>query len=185
MTPHHTAAPVRTACATGDSVAPQGPVRLGVDLGTGNIVLAAVDGTDAPIAGASVHSTVVRDGVVVDWLGAVKAVRGLKEVVEARLGVRFDEAAVAVPPGIDAGTTKVFTNVLEACGLEVRRGRRRARRRGHGARRADGAVIDVGHGTTGVSVLRDGVVASIDEATGGHHMTSGDRRRARDGLRVG
>ena len=36
----------------------------------------------------------------------------------------------------------------------------------------DGAVIDIGHGTTGVSVMNGGeVVASIDEATGGHHMT--------------
>ena len=158
--------------STGDSVAPQGPVRLGVDLGTGNIVLAAVDGTDAPIAGASVHSTVVRDGVVVDWLGAVKAVRGLKEVVEARLGVRFDSAAVAVPPGIDAGTSKVFNNVVEASGLEVLEVVDEPVAAATALGVQTGAVIDVGHGTTGVSILRDGVVqASIDEATGGPHMT--------------
>ncbi len=35
----------------------------------------------------------------------------------------------------------------------------------------DGAVIDIGHGTTGVSVLRGGqVVCSVDEPTGGHHI---------------
>ena len=36
----------------------------------------------------------------------------------------------------------------------------------------DGTVIDIGHGTTGVSLLRGGQVEfSVDEATGGHHMT--------------
>ena len=36
----------------------------------------------------------------------------------------------------------------------------------------DGTIIDIGHGTTGVSRLRDGVVDfSTDEPTGGHHMT--------------
>ena len=35
-----------------------------------------------------------------------------------------------------------------------------------------GVVVDVGHGTTGVSVLANGdVLSSVDEATGGHHMT--------------
>ncbi|MBP0650505.1 pilus assembly protein PilM, partial [Mycobacterium tuberculosis] len=36
----------------------------------------------------------------------------------------------------------------------------------------DGAVVDVGGGTTGISVLRNGeVVFTDDEATGGTHMT--------------
>ena len=43
----------------------------------------------------------------------------LRDDLAGRLGVAFREAAVAVPPGIDAGTAKVFTNVLEACGLEA------------------------------------------------------------------
>ena len=157
---------------TGKPGTPAGQSRLGVDLGTGNIVLAAVDGSDAPIAGASVHSTVVRDGVVVDWLGAVKAVRTLKGVVEAQLGVPFTSAAVAVPPGIDAGTSKVFNNVLEASGLEVLEVVDEPVAAATALGVTTGAVIDVGHGTTGVSVLRDGVVeTSVDEATGGHHMS--------------
>lgn len=157
---------------TGQPGAPNGPTRLGVDLGTGNIVLAAVDGSDSPVAGASVASTVVRDGVVVDWAGAVRAVRGLRGELEHQLGTRFGEAAVAVPPGIDAGTSRVFNNVLEACGLEVAEvvDEPVAAATALGIR--TGAVIDVGHGTTGVSVLRDGAVElSVDEATGGHHMS--------------
>ena len=35
----------------------------------------------------------------------------------------------------------------------------------------DGAVIDVGGGTTGISILKDGrVVYTVDEPTGGTHM---------------
>lgn len=157
---------------TGEPDTPSGPMRVGVDLGTGNIVLAVVDGSDAPVAGASAASTVVRDGVVVDWMGAVKAVRRLRETLELQLGTSFDAAAVAVPPGIDAGTCKVFTNVLEAAGLEVAEvvDEPVAAATALGIR--TGAVIDVGHGTTGVSVLREGTVElSVDEPTGGHHMS--------------
>lgn len=157
---------------TGTPGTPAGPSRLGVDLGTGNIVLAVVDGSDAPLAGASLSSTVVRDGVVIDWLGAVKAVRSLKEKLEGELRLGFAEAAVSVPPGIDAGTAKIFTNVLEAAGLEAAEvvDEPVAAATALGVR--SGAVIDVGHGTTGVSVLSDGAVTlSVDEATGGHHMS--------------
>ncbi len=45
---------------TGKPSTPSGPTRVGVDLGTGNIVLAAVDGDNSPLAGASISSTVVR-----------------------------------------------------------------------------------------------------------------------------
>ena len=95
---------------TGKPGTPSGPTRVGVDLGTGNIVLAAVDGDNSPLAGASISSTVVRDGIVVDWLGAVKAVKALRADLESQLSIRITEAAVAVPPGIDAGTEKIFTN---------------------------------------------------------------------------
>lgn len=157
---------------TGATVAPEGPCRLGVDLGTGNIVLAVVDGTNRPVAGAWVRSSVVRDGVVVDWLGAVHAVTGLKNELSERLGVTFGEAAVAIPPGIDEGTTKVFTNVLEACGLEAAEVVDEPVAAATALGVTEGVVIDVGHGTTGVSILRDGrVVSSTDQATGGHHMT--------------
>ena len=37
---------------------------------------------------------------------------------------------------------------------------------------SDGAVVDVGGGTTGISILKDGkVIYTDDEATGGSHMT--------------
>jgi len=156
---------------TGAVEEPRGELRLGIDLGTANIVVSVVDGGNRPVAGAWVHSTVVRDGVVVDWAGATTAVRRLKEDVERRLGHRFTRASVSIPPGISEGDIKVFRNVATAAGLEtdevVDEPVAAARTLGI----TDGCVIDIGHGTTGVSILADGrVLKSIDEATGGHHM---------------
>lgn len=161
-----------TLVRTGKTGRGEGPYRLGVDLGTGNIVLSVVDGDDTPVAGAWLRSEVVRDGIVVDWVGAVRAVGQLRDDLASRLGVEFGEAAVAVPPGIDQATVKIFTNVLEACSLEAVEVVDEPVAAATALGVTDGVVIDVGHGTTGVSVLRGGKVASsVDEATGGHHMT--------------
>lgn len=149
-----------------------GQLRLGIDLGTANIVVSVVDSTNAPIAGGWVHSGVVRDGIVVDWAGATHAVRTLTEDLENRLGYHFGAASLSIPPGISAGDIKVFENVAGSAGLDVDEivDEPVAAARALGIR--DGCVIDIGHGTTGVSVLNDGqVITSIDEATGGHHMT--------------
>lgn len=149
-----------------------GDLRLGLDLGTANIVLSVVDERGKPVAGAWRHSGVVRDGVVVDWVAAVRAVKDLRATLESRLHHRFTAASVAIPPGIDGGTAKVFKNVVEAAGLELAEmvDEPVAAARVLGV--TDGAVIDIGHGTTGVSVLEAGkIVVSDDEATGGHHMT--------------
>lgn len=149
-----------------------GDLTIGVDLGTANIVLAVVDHQGNPVAGAHQHSTVVKDGIVVDWLGAVRAVQHLKADLEQRIGTRFTSANVAIPPGVIEGTVKVFENVVEAADLSVHAivDEPVAAAALLGVER--GCVIDIGHGTTGVSVLEDKkVVLSIDQATGGHHVT--------------
>lgn len=157
---------------TGKVDAGEGELRLGVDLGTANIVLAVVDGANQPVAGGWRHTSVVRDGIVVDWLGAVQAVQAIRGELEAATRTQFKKAAVSVPPGMNAGTVKVFTNVLEACSLDPEEVVDEPVAAATALGLTDGAVIDIGHGTTGVSVLRDGrVVFSTDQATGGHHMT--------------
>ena len=65
---------------TGGCNAWEGTLRTGVDLGTANIVLAVVDEQNRPVAGASYPSTVVRDGIVVDYMGAVRAVTSERTV---------------------------------------------------------------------------------------------------------
>jgi len=149
-----------------------GPLKVGVDLGTANLVLSVVDAKNNPVAGATWRSTVVRDGIVVDYIGAVNAVRKMKAEVEERLGEPLRYAAAAIPPGIHSGSTKAIGNVVEAADLElveiIDEPTAAARLLGV----TDGAVVDVGGGTTGISVLKNGeVIASFDEATGGTHMT--------------
>ncbi|PWC32871.1 ethanolamine utilization protein EutJ [Azospirillum sp. TSO35-2] len=159
------------ACLPADRRAP-GPLRTGVDLGTANIVLSVVDGAGRPVAGASFPSTVVRDGIVVDYVGAVSVVRRLKAELEERLGCDLVQGATAIPPGILPGNAKAIANVVEAAGFEVAdvSDEPTAAARVLGLR--DGAVVDVGGGTTGISILKDGqVVFTDDEATGGTHMT--------------
>ena len=80
----------------------EGTLRTGVDLGTANIVLAVVDEQNRPVAGASYPSTVVRDGIVVDYMGAVRAVTHLKGQLEERLGVMLDAGACAVDIGAES-----------------------------------------------------------------------------------
>ena len=76
----------------------EGTLRTGIDLGTANIVLAVVDEKDRPVAGATFPSTVVRDGIVVDYIGAVRAVTELKAQLERLLGTTLDAGACAIPP---------------------------------------------------------------------------------------
>ncbi|MBL3586296.1 ethanolamine utilization protein EutJ [Rhodovulum sulfidophilum] len=149
-----------------------GPLKIGVDLGTANLVLAVLDAANRPVAGTTYRSTVVRDGIVVDYIGAVRAVREMKAALEERLGEPLIRAAAAIPPGIHSGSTKAIGNVVEAADFELAEivDEPAAAARFLGI--DDGAVVDVGGGTTGISVLKGGeVLASFDEATGGTHMT--------------
>lgn len=157
---------------TGAVAEAEGDLRLGIDLGTANIVVSVIDERCEPIAGGWVHSSVVRDGVVVDWLGATSAVRHLLSDVEQRVRHRFTRASVSIPPRISEGDAKIFRNVAQAAGLDVDEVVDEPVAAARTLGIADGCVIDIGHGTTGVSILSDGqVTLSVDEATGGHHMT--------------
>ena len=131
----------------------EGDLRLGVDLGTANIVVSVVDSNNTPIAGASYPSTVVRDGIVVDFMGASRAVRNMKAKLEDLMGVEFYEAATAIPPGIISGNVKVISNVVESVGLDVVNVIDEPTAAASVLGITDGAVVDVGGGTTGISSL--------------------------------
>ena len=149
-----------------------GALRTGVDLGTANIVLAVVDGEDRPVAGATYPSTVVRDGVVVDYMGAVRAVTRLKAQLEDQLGVGLEAAGCAIPPGVVSGSVKAIGNVVEAAGFRLTTTVDEPTAAASVLGITDGAVVDVGGGTTGISILRDGKVVFVDdEPTGGTNMT--------------
>lgn len=150
----------------------EGPLRVGVDLGTANIVLAVVDQNGRPVAGESYPSSVVRDGIVFDYVGAVTVVRRLKETLEGRLGVPLVYAAAAIPPGVTAGSVRAIGNVVEAAGLTLTGIVDEPTAAARVLEIQSGAVVDVGGGTTGISIIKDGrVIISADEPTGGTHMT--------------
>lgn len=150
----------------------EGSLRTGVDLGTANIVLAVVDEGNRPVAGATYRSTVVRDGIVVDYMGAIRAVSRLKNQLEELLGTTLEAGACAIPPGIMPGNVKAIGNVVESAGFRLTNVVDEPTAAAAVLGIKNGAVVDVGGGTTGISILKDGkVIFTGDEPTGGIHMT--------------
>ena len=150
----------------------KGPLFAGVDLGTANTVLAVVDSDGHPVAGATARSKGVRDGIVVDYIGTVQAVSRMKAALEEKLGAELSVAATAIPPGIIEGNVKCIVNVVEGAGFEVKSVADEPSAAAELLGIQEGAVVDVGGGTTGISILKDGkVVFTADEPTGGTHMS--------------
>ena len=56
-------------------------VHVGVDLGTAYTVLVVLDENHQPIAGTYQFAQIVRDGLVVDFVGAVDLLRRMKSQV--------------------------------------------------------------------------------------------------------
>lgn len=149
-----------------------GNIKVGVDLGTANIVLSVVTEDNQPLAGAIYPASVVKDGIVVDFLQAVDIVKKLKQQVEKTLDKPLINAATAVPPRSIEGNIKVMTNVLESAFFNVSAVLEETNAAANVLGITDGAVVDVGGGTTGISILKNGeVIYTADEATGGTHMS--------------
>lgn len=144
----------------------------GVDLGTAYIVLAVVDEEGTPVAGAKRFAQVVRDGLVVDYMGAIGIVRELKESLESQLGVKLDTAGTAYPPGTVRGDQQAIKYVAEAVGFEVEVMVDEPTAANEVLGIVNGAVVDVGGGTTGIAILKNGNVTYVaDEPTGGTHLS--------------
>src|SRR5512147_1114444 len=73
-------------------------VHVGVDLGTAYTVLVVLDENHQPIAGTYQFAEIVRDGLVVDFIGAVDLLRKMKFQVEEGLGFALTSAASGYPP---------------------------------------------------------------------------------------
>jgi ethanolamine utilization protein EutJ len=144
---------------------------VGVDLGTSKIVLLVLDANGQPVAGRLQPANVVRDGLVVDYIGAVDRLRDMKAEVEAQLGVSLTRAASGYPPGVPAPEVQAVAHVLGGAGFECSRLVDEPTAANLVLGLHDGVLVDVGGGTTGLAVLRHGqVVYTADEATGGTHF---------------
>lgn len=144
----------------------------GVDLGTAYIVLAVLDENYQPVAGAYRFANVVKDGMVVDYIGAIRIVRELKDELEQKLGAELIYAAAALPPGtftLDSGAIK---HVVQGAGFEITALLDEPTAANAVLKMRDGAIVDIGGGTTGIAVVKDGEVIYVaDEATGGTHFS--------------
>ena len=144
----------------------------GVDLGTACVVLTVLNEHKRPVAGAYRYADVVRDGMVVDYIGAIKIVRELKEEIETKLGCELVYAAAAKPAGTDMLDAGAVKNVVQEAGFTLTAMLDESSAANHVLKIQNGAVVDIGGGTTGISVLKDGKVAYIaDEPTGGTHFS--------------
>ncbi|NBI06145.1 ethanolamine utilization protein EutJ [Senegalia massiliensis] len=145
---------------------------VGVDLGTAYIVIVVLDKDKNPVACEMEFAQVIRDGLVVDYIGAMNIVRKLKKNIEEKIGTELTKAAIAVPPGTGEKDSKTHRYVVEGAGLEVVNILDEPTAANEVLHITDGAIVDIGGGTTGLSIIEDkNVVYVADEATGGTHLT--------------
>lgn len=144
----------------------------GVDLGTAYIVLAVLDENRRPVAGAYRFASVVKDGMIVDYMGAVQIVKELKEELEEKLDAELIYAAAAIPPGthdLDSGTIQ---HVVQGAGFEITNVVDEPTAANEVLKITDGAIVDIGGGTTGIAIVKDSkVIFTADEPTGGTHFS--------------
>lgn len=153
-------------------VSPAEPLYVGVDLGTAYIVVVVVNAKREPVACAMRFAQVVRDGLVVDYAGGARIVRELTEELEERLGRKLENAAIAVPPGTGERDCATHRHVAEAAGYRVTALLDEPTAANSVLQVRDGAIVDIGGGTTGIALLQDGKVVYVaDEPTGGTHVS--------------
>jgi ethanolamine utilization protein EutJ len=141
-------------------------------LGTAYLVLVVLDHNRQPLAGEYQFAQVVRDGLVLDFLGAVDLLAEMKRRVEQRLGRQLTHAASGYPPGVPRVEAQAAANVVEAAGMQCTCLTDEPTAANALLRLRDGAIVDVGGGTTGIAILKDGeVVYTADEPTGGTHFS--------------
>ncbi len=151
---------------------PDGSLHVGVDLGTAYLVLVVLDRNRQPIAGEYQFAQVARDGLVVDFVGAVDRLTAMKRRVEERLGCELSHASSAYPPGVPPAEVRATANVVEAAGFHCTGLVDEPSAANALLGLQNGLIVDVGGGTTGIAILRDGrVVYTADEPTGGTHFS--------------
>lgn len=147
-------------------------VHVGVDLGTAYTVLVVLDEHYKPIAGEYQFAQVTRDGLVVDFVGAVDLLKSMKSRVEKKLGFELTSGASGYPPGVPQAEVRATANVLFGAGLDCTGLIDEPTAANNVLQIKDGAIVDVGGGTTGIAIFRNGeVVYTADEPTGGTHFS--------------
>ena len=149
----------------------KGKLKTGLDLGTAYIVLVVLDEDNRPVACEKQAASVLRDGVVVDYTGALDIVKKLKAKLEERIGEELVNCAIAMPAGTES-SVKTHQYVAEGAGFEVTAVLDEPSSANAIYKIQDGVIVDIGGGTTGLAVIHQGkVVQTEDEPTGGTHLS--------------
>ncbi|WP_218960986.1 ethanolamine utilization protein EutJ [Companilactobacillus suantsaicola] len=144
----------------------------GVDLGTACVVLVVMNEKYEPVAGAYEYSDVVKDGMIVDYFGAITLVKKLKAKLEEQLGTQLLYAASAIPPDTESLDGGAIKNVIQSAEFEITSILDEPTAANNVLKIKNGAIVDIGGGTTGISIINNGKVVKVsDEATGGTHLT--------------
>lgn len=145
---------------------------MGVDLGTAYLTVAVLDENDQPLTGEYQFAQVAKDGLVVDFVGAVDLVKAMKGRIEKRIGRELTHAASGYPPGVPRAEVQATANVVEAAGMICTNLVDEPTAANALVGLKDGVIVDVGGGTTGIAIVENGqVVYTADEATGGTHFS--------------
>ena len=144
----------------------------GVDIGTYKAIVIVVDETGYPRAARMNRTEVVRSGLIVDYAGALATVREMIGSIRARSPLPIEQGATSYPPQTEDANIHTTRYILEALEIEVIRVLDEPTAANQVLMLENGAIVDVGGGTTGIAVIQDGdIVYTNDEATGGVHLT--------------
>lgn len=144
----------------------------GVDLGTYKTIAIVIDETGFPRAAAMRKTEIARSGLIIDYVGALNTVRELMDDIRAHSPMPITKGATSYPPQTEATNLKTTSYILEGVELEVLRALDEPTAANQVLKMVNGAIVDVGGGTTGIAVIEGGqVVFTDDEATGGVHLS--------------
>ena len=144
----------------------------GVDVGTFKTIAIVIDEAGNPRAACMRTTNVVRSGLIVDYVGALNIVKELMEELRRHCPLPLEKGATSYPPQTEYANLKTTTYILEGAGLEVLNVLDEPTAANRVLKMNNGAVVDVGGGTTGIAVIKDGsVIFTDDEATGGVHLS--------------
>lgn len=144
----------------------------GVDLGTYKAITIIIDEAGIPRAVRMRRAEVVRSGLIVDYAGAQKIVRKMIEEMRDTSHLPIEKGATSYPPQTESANINATRYILEGAGLEVLNVLDEPTAANQILKLENGAIVDVGGGTTGIAVIKDGkIFFTDDEATGGVHLS--------------
>ena len=144
----------------------------GVDLGTSMVKVVVVDQDAYPRAVVMKEANVVKSGLVLDYSGALSILRGIISELRDYCSPAIEKAATSYPPNTEVANVNATKYILEGAELEVLGILDEPTAANKVLGLSNGAIVDVGGGTTGISVIRNGkVIYTDDSPTGGVHLS--------------